>query len=60
MIAANLEGDQLIGSQLALYVAEQLLAGYATNPTIKQRLDAHVFYIVPRVNADGAEAMFGR
>ncbi len=59
LIAANFEGDQLIGSELALYVAEQLLTGYATNPTIKARLDSHVFYIVPRVNADGAEAMFG-
>ena len=59
LIAANLEGDQVIGSALALYVAEQLLTGYATNPTIKQRLDAHAFYIVPRMNPDGAEAMFG-
>ena len=59
LIAANLEGDQLIGSALALYVAEQLLTGYAANPTIKQRLDEHVFYVVPRVNPDGAEAMFG-
>jgi hypothetical protein len=59
MIAANFEGDQVIGSELALYVAEQLLTGYAGNPTIKQRLDSHVFYIVPRVNVDGAEAMFG-
>ena len=59
MIAANLEGDQLIGSALALYVAEQLLTGYATNPSVKQRLDSHAFYIVPRVNVDGAEAMFG-
>ena len=57
-IAANFEGDQVIGSELALYVAEALLTGYATNPTIKQRLDAHVFYIVPRVNPDGAELMF--
>src|SRR5690606_19320945 len=59
LIAANFEGDQLIGSSLALYVAEQLLTGYASNPTIKQRLDSHAFYIVPRVNVDGAEAMFG-
>ena len=58
MIAANFEGDQLIGSALALYVAEQLLTGYATNATIKQRLDSHAFYIVPRANPDGAEAMF--
>lgn len=59
MIAANFEGDQLIGSQLALYVAEHLLTGYATNPDIKARLDAHAFYIIPRANPDGAELMFG-
>jgi hypothetical protein len=59
LIAANFEGDQLIGSALALYAAEQLLTGYASNATIKQRLDSHAFYIVPRVNVDGAEAMFG-
>ena len=59
MIGANFEGDQLIGSQLALYVAEHLLTGYAGNPDIKQRLDSHVYYIIPRANPDGAEAMFG-
>ena len=59
LIAANFEGDQLIGSALALYVAEQLLTGYASTPAIRQRLDSHAFYIVPRVNVDGAEAMFG-
>ncbi len=58
LIAANLEGDQVIGSELALFAAEALLTGYATNPAIKQRLDAHVFYILPRVNPDAAELMF--
>ena len=58
LIAANLEGDQLIGSEIALYIAEALVTGYATNPTIKQRLDNHAFYIVPRMNPDGAEGMF--
>jgi hypothetical protein len=59
LVAANFEGDQLIGSELALYVAENLLGGYASNPAIKQRLDSHVFYIVPRANPDAAEGMFG-
>jgi hypothetical protein len=59
MIAANFEGDQLIGSQLALYIAEHLLTGYGTDPDIKARLDSHAFYIIPRANPDGAEAMFG-
>ena len=59
LVAANFEGDQLIGSELALYVAENLLGGYASNPAIKQRLDSHVFYIVPRANPDAADEMFG-
>ena len=58
LIAANLEGDHLIGSELALAIVEHLLDGYASDPTIKQRLDSFVFYIVPRVNPDGAERMF--
>jgi hypothetical protein len=58
LVAANFEGDQVLGSELALFVAEALLTGYATNPTIKQRLDAHVFYILPRVSPDAAELMF--
>lgn len=59
LVAANFEGDQVIGSELALFVAEGLLTGYATDPAIRQRLDSHVFYIVPRANPDGAEATFG-
>jgi len=58
LIAANFEGSHLIGSELALYVVEYLLNAYATDAAIKQRLDNHVFYIVPRVNPDGAERMF--
>ena len=58
LIASNLEGDQVIGSALSLFVAEALLTGYGSNPAIKQRLDEHVFYIIPRVNPDAAELMF--
>ena len=58
LIAANLEGDQVVGSELALFVAEALLTGYAGTPATKARLDANVFYILPRVNPDAAELMF--
>lgn len=58
LVAANFEGDQVVGSALALYMAESLLTGYGANPAITQRLDAHVFYILPRVNPDAAEQMF--
>ncbi|HEX7486145.1 MAG TPA: M14 family metallopeptidase [Vicinamibacterales bacterium] len=58
LVAANFEGDHLIGSELALYLVDALVRGYAADAAIKQRLDNHVIYVVPRVNVDGAELMF--
>lgn len=58
LVAANFEGNQVIGSEIALFVAEALLTGYGSDPAIKQRIDQHAFYIVPRVNPDAAEMMF--
>jgi hypothetical protein len=58
LITANLEGDHLIGSELALYIADYLLGAYDSDQMVKQRLDSHVVYILPRINADGAELMF--
>ncbi|MGE5198429.1 MAG: M14 family zinc carboxypeptidase, partial [Rhodospirillaceae bacterium] len=58
LVAANFEGDHLIGSELALYAVDFLLNGYAADPEVKQRLERSVVYIVPRVNVDGAEQMF--
>lgn len=57
-VAANLEGDQLVGSAVALAVVDRLLTGYASDTTIRARLDSVTFYIIPRVNPDAAEAMF--
>ncbi len=58
LIAANFEGDHLIGSSLSLEIARYLISGYATDEGIKASLDNHVFYIMPRLNPDGAENMF--
>jgi hypothetical protein len=58
LVAANFEGDHVIGSELALYVADFFVRGYTSDATVKQRLDDFVVYVVPRVNADGAELMF--
>jgi len=60
LIAANFEGDHLIGSSLSLEMARYLLEGYATSEEIKASLDNHVFYIMPRLNPDGAETMFAK
>ncbi len=58
LIAAGFEGDSLVGSEIALSVAEALLKGAASDPEIKQRLDTTTIYIIPRVNPDGAEGFF--
>jgi hypothetical protein len=58
LVAANFEGDHLVGSELALATAEYLLANYAGDAAVKQRLDTTVIYVIPRVNPDGAEQMF--
>ncbi len=58
LIAANFEADHLIGSELAVFIADYLAKNYAANPAVKQRLDSSVIYILPRVNPDGAEGMW--
>ena len=58
LVAANFEGDHLVGSEIALSVAEFLLNNYAGNAEVKQRLDNSTIYVIPRVNPDGAEGTF--
>ena len=58
LVAANFEGDHLVGSELALYMVDYLLSAYATNPQVKQQIDTRAFYIIPRMNPDGAEFFF--
>ncbi len=59
-VAANFEGDQIVGSELALHLARHLATSYATSAEVKRVLDEHAVYIVPRVNPDGAERMFDK
>jgi hypothetical protein len=58
LIAANFEADHLVGSELAVFIADYLVKNSATNAAVKQRLNESVIYVVPRVNPDGAEAMW--
>jgi hypothetical protein len=60
LISANLEGDHLVGSELALHTIEYLLTRYSTDAEVQARVDNHVFYIFPRLNPDGAETRFDR
>jgi hypothetical protein len=58
LVAANFEGDHLIGSEIALFVIADLLRKYPADAEVKACLDGSVIYVVPRVNPDGAEGMF--
>ena len=52
LVVGNLEGAHLLGSQRALETIRHLLDSADAN------LDDQVFYVIPRLNPDGAEAMF--
>jgi hypothetical protein len=58
LVAANFEADHLVGSEIALAVADALLKGYPGDSEVKNRLENSVVYIIPRLNPDGAEGMF--
>ncbi len=58
LVAANFEGDHLIGSEIALFVIADLLKRYSDDAEVRTCLDGSVIYVVPRVNPDGAEGMF--
>lgn len=58
LVAANFEADHVFGSELAFFLADYLVKNSGSNANVKQRLDHFVFYIIPRVNPDGAEFMW--
>ncbi len=57
-IGGTFEADQLVGGELALHIIDHLLTNATVEGDVKKRLDAGVFYIVPRLNVDGAEDFF--
>ena len=54
LIVGNLEGDHVVGSHLALETIRFLL----NDPAAASVLSEQAVYVVPRLNPDGAEAMF--
>jgi hypothetical protein len=59
LVVANLEADHLVGSHLALEMV-LYLAENSQEEAIRELLDSQVVYVFPRLNPDGAEAMFAR
>lgn len=56
LVVGNLSGDHLVGSALAMETVRYLLAGGDTAAATV--LASQVVYVVPRIDPDGAEAMF--
>lgn len=51
---ANIHATELTGTTVTLYIAHQLLENYGKDPRITRLLDQNTYYIVPRLNPDGA------
>jgi murein tripeptide amidase MpaA len=53
-IDANIHATEITGTSAALFAANRLVEGYGIDPGITRLVDEVTFYIVPRVNPDGA------
>ena len=57
LVVANLSGDHLVGSSHAVAMIRHLVEN-AADDSVRALLDERVVYVIPRLNPDGAEAMF--
>jgi hypothetical protein len=60
LVCGNLEGDHVIGSEVALGMAKYLVEQYGKDENVTKVLDTRTFYIIPRLNPDGAEIFFNK
>ncbi len=54
-VDGNIHATELSASTAALYLANMLLTQYGEDERVTYTLDTRTFYIVPRLNPDGAE-----
>ncbi len=55
---ANIHATEVSASSALLYLVNKLATEYGSNPEVTRVMDTRAFYIVPRVNPDGAELYF--
>ena len=54
----NIHATEVSASSACLYLLNKLATGHGSDPEITRALDTRAFYVVPRVNPDGAELYF--
>ena len=54
-VDGNIHASEVTASAAALYLIQSLVTKYNQDENITRALDTRTFYIVPRVNPDGAE-----
>src|SRR5690349_12256708 len=54
-VDGNIHASEVTASSAALYLIQALVTKYKKDENITRALDTRTFYIVPRVNPDGAE-----
>jgi len=52
---ANMHGDETVGRQLLIYLAQYLVNQYGSNPRVTRMLDTTEVYLMPTMNPDGFE-----
>lgn len=52
---ANIHGDEAVGRQICIYLAQYLLENYSRNPRIRKFLNETDIHILPSGNPDGFE-----
>ena len=55
LIEANIHAIEVTGCAAALHLIHRLLAEHGTDDQVTRALDTRAFYVIPRLNPDGAE-----
>ncbi|MBI9044143.1 MAG: hypothetical protein JEZ06_06640 [Anaerolineaceae bacterium] len=54
-IESCIHAEEVMGTNVTMYIAWYLLSNFGINGLVTQLLENQVFYILPRINPDGAE-----
>ena len=55
LVEANIHSMEWTGSAAALHLIHRLLTEHGSDERVTRALDTRVFYVIPRLNPDGAE-----